>query len=156
MREPCVKLFLLLFYRMLLLACCTGDQGREGKPKLTASIQLLLRLGGPSLESCWDWMGRPLSLCLPEAPCTAIVYNPKSGLDGRTFDSPPARLCHIPKRSSCNWSYKRNRPVSRLWKIRNLIDVWFSLKSSLSSKLHSIKSVRWWGWVYSFYRGCGN
>ena len=152
----CEVLFLLLFYRMLLLACCAGSLGREARPKLTVSIQLPLRLGGPSSESCGNWVGKPLSLCLPESPCTEIVYNPKSGLAGRTFESPPARLCHIPKRSSCNWSYKRNRPESRLWKIGNLTDVWFSLKSSLSSKLHSVKSVRWWGWVYSFCRGCGN
>ena len=45
----CEVLFLLLFHRMLLLACCLGGQGREGKPKLTVSIKLPLRLRGPGL-----------------------------------------------------------------------------------------------------------
>lgn len=130
---------------LMFLACCLGSvKGGQAKtnrfnqiPSKTQRSLFLRFLGLDRKTVC---------LGIPKAPCTVVVYNLKSGLDGGTFDSPFARLCQIPKTDHCNWNYQKNDPVSKFWKVSNLSDVCFSLKSSLSSKFHSIKGEACWGW----------
>lgn len=129
----------------MFLACCSGTvKGGQAKtnrfnqiPSKTQRSLFLRFLGLDRKTVC---------LSIPKAPCTVVVYNLKSGLDGGTFDSPFARLCQIPKRGHCNWNYQKNNPVSKFWKVSNLSDACFSLKSSPSSKFHSIKGEACWRW----------